>query len=109
MADTLKILAQNAPTASTLTDMYTVAANTSVTVSSLVICNTSTQSATFRVSVAQAAAADTTKQYIYYDCVINANDTLIAVIGITLATTDVVRVYASSSFVSFSLFGVEIS
>lgn len=109
MTETNKILAQLSPSATTLTTLYTVPSVTSTAVSSLVICNTNSSSVTFRVSVAAAGAADNIKQYIYYDLPLLANDTFIATIGITLATTDLIRVYASSTNVSFSAYGVEIT
>ena len=55
-----------------------------------------------------AGAADTTKQYLYFDVTVPGNNTFIAVIGITLATTDVVRVQSDTASVSFNLFGVEV-
>ncbi len=109
MADTLKVLAQVNPAATTLTTLYTVPGATSTTVSSLVVCNQAGTTGTFRVSVQIAAAVDNAKQYLYYDVSVPANDTFTATIGMTLATTDVVKVYASSTSFSFSLFGVEIT
>jgi hypothetical protein len=55
-----------------------------------------------------AGAATSNKDYLYYDLLIGGNDTFIATIGVTLATTDVVRVYASSANISFSLYGSEV-
>lgn len=108
MTDTAKVLAQVNPAATTLTTLYTVPAATSAAVSSIVVCNQSTASS-FRISIQVAGAADNAKQYLYYDTVIPANDTFVATIGITLATTDVVKIYAGSANLSFSLFGVEIT
>lgn len=109
MTDTLKVLGQSNPVSSTLTDAYTVGAQKSATVSSVVVCNQSSAAIKFRVSVAIAGAADTPAQYLYYDVLVAANDTFAAVIGVTLATTDVIRVYANSNQVSFNIFGVEVS
>lgn len=109
MADTLKILAQVAPAATTLTVAYTVPALTSAVISSVVVCNRGVSATTFRISVAVAGAADATKQYLYYDCPIAANDTFAAALGITLATTDVFRVYAGNGNLSFNLFGVQVT
>lgn len=108
MTDTVKTLAQLNPSATTLTDFYTVPAATSATISSITICNQSTAT-TFRVSIAVAGSANNVKQYIYYDTDLAANRTYIATIGITLAATDVVRVYAGSTNLSFNLFGVEVT
>lgn len=106
-SDTLKVLGQVNPPATTLTTLYTVPGSSSTSVSSVVVCNQST-AATFRISIQVAAAADNAKQYIYYDTPIGANDTFVATIGITLATTDIVKVYSSSANLSFSIFGVEV-
>jgi len=46
---------------------------------------------------------------LYYDLPIEANDTFTATIGMTLATTDVVKVYAGTANVSFNLYGTEIT
>lgn len=109
MTQTLKVLAQNTPSANTLTTLYTVPGSTSTTVSSLVVCNTNNTSVTFRVSVAIAGAADTISQYIYYDLTLAANDTFIFTGGLSLATTDLIRIYASNTNVSFAAYGVEVS
>jgi hypothetical protein len=61
------------------------------------------------VSVAPSGAADSLEQYILYDAKVLKNDFLALTIGMTLATTDVVRVYVDATGVSFSLFGVEVS
>lgn len=109
MADTFKTLAQVDPLAATLTDGYTVPAVTSAVISSIVICNRSATDTSFRISVALAGAANDNKQYLYYDLTIPGNDTFVATVGVTLATTDVVRVYATLATLSFNIFGMEIT
>ena len=102
-----KVLGQSAPVAATPTDLYTVPALKYAVASSIVVCNRSAVATSFRISVAVAGAVVDNKQYLYYDIPIPANDTFIATIGITLATTDVVRVYATLATLSFNLFGTE--
>lgn len=109
MADVFKVLGQSAPAATTLTDLYTVPAATSTTVSTMTVCNRSATATTFRISVAPAGAADATSQYLYYDQAIGGNTTFALTMGMTLATTDKIRVYAGAATLSFSAFGVEIS
>ena len=109
MAQTYKTLAQSNPSATTLTDAYTVPASTSTTISTIVVANRSSTATSFRISVAVAGAAGDPKQYLYYDIPIPGNDTFCATLGITLASTDVLRVYATLATLSFSLFGVEIT
>ncbi len=109
MAEELKVLDQTAPSATTLTDAYTVPAATSAVVSTITVCNRSATPTAFRVSVAPAGAGDTVAHYLYYDVAILGNDTFAATLGITLAATDVVRVYATLATLSFSIFGSEVT
>ncbi len=108
MADTLKVLGQVAPAATTLTDLYTAPAGTQVVVSSIIVCNRGNSDTTFRVAVAVAGASIENKQYLFYDTRIPANDTLAAQIGVTLGATDKIRVYAGNEHLSFTAFGIEV-
>lgn len=107
MANTLKILAQQNPSAATLTDAYTVPSATTTVVSSITVCNRSSTATSFRISVAAAGAADNNKQYIAYDMPIEGNELVALTLGISLGTTDVVRVYATLATLSFNIFGQE--
>jgi len=109
MPDTIKILGQQAPSATTETTLYTVPASTSTVISTILVCNRGGSSTTFRISTSAAGAATTNKDYIYYDLPIGSNDTFVATMGVSLATTDVVRIYAGSANLSFSAYGVEIT
>jgi len=109
VTDTLKILGQLNPSAVTLTDLYIVPADTSTSVSSIVVANRSDVTTFFRISVAEAGAADSDEQYLYYDIAILGNSSFVATIGPTLAATDVIRVRATDAVLSFSAFGVEIT
>jgi len=109
MAETIKPLAQANPSATTLTDMYTVPASTSTVGSTLCICNRTSSTKKVRVPVAIGGASDSLEQYIYYDTPVLKNDSIFTTIGITLTATDVVRVYTDVVGVSFSLFGTEIT
>lgn len=108
MAETMKSLAQITPAATTLTAAYTVPALTTAVISTITVCNQGASTATFRIAVAVAGAADNTKQYLYYDCPLAAKATFAITLGITLAATDIVRVYASSATMSFNIFGSEV-
>jgi hypothetical protein len=105
--ETLKVLGQSAPSATTATTLYTVPASKAAVGSSLVVCNRGADG-TFRIAVRPAGATLANEHYLFYDTEIDANSTLTLVIGITLATTDVITVYASSGDFSFTLFGSEV-
>jgi hypothetical protein len=109
VTESYKTLGQLAPLATTLTELYTVPALTSVVISTLIVCNRGSTSTTFRVSVRVNGEADALKQYIYYDVIIPKNDTFAATLGITLQEDDEVWVYAGNSNLSFQLWGTEIT
>jgi glucose-6-phosphate dehydrogenase assembly protein OpcA len=108
MPQIYKVLGQVNPAATTATTLYTVPASTSTVVSTINVCNQAGASATFRIAVRPAGASLVAQHYLVYDSTINSNDTISFTMGITLAATDVITVYASSSTVSFSCFGSEI-
>lgn len=108
MASTYKVLGQSNPVAATDTTLYAVPAATSAIVSSLTVCNQGV-AATFRVAVRPAGATLVAMHYVTYDAALGATDTVALTLGISLGATDVVTVYASTTTVSFSLFGCELS
>ena len=107
MADSLKVLGQVDPAATTTTVLYTVPDKSQTTVSSIVAANRTGSAITFRLSVHVAGATADDKQYLYYDKSVAANDSLTIVIGITLNQTDVIKVYTSAVDMSFNIFGCE--
>lgn len=108
MATTLKVLGQVNPLAATLTTLYTVPAATSTVVSTITITNLGI-SGTYRIAVRPADATLANQHYIVYDSSLNASDAVSFTLGITLATTDVISIYASTANFSFNAFGTEIS
>lgn len=106
---TYKVLGQVAPLATTETDLYTVPASTETIVSSLVVTNRGTTSATYRISISVDGAATATKDYLVYDATINANSVVALTLGITMDATDKIRVYGSNANLSINAFGSEIA
>jgi len=104
-----KVLGQINPAAATPATLYAAPAATQAIVSTIVVTNIAATSATFRVSVRQAAAAQTNAMYLAYDVTIAGNDSTCLTLGITLAATDVITVYASTVNVAFAAFGSEVS
>lgn len=107
MADTYKKLAGSNPTAASLTDAYTVPGATSAIVSSIAVANRSATATSYRMSHALAGAADNNHQYFAYDVPIGGNEVHTYTLGIAMATTDVLRVYATLATLSFQIWGVE--
>lgn len=108
MPQTYKTLGQIANAAITLETLYTVPAATQAVCSTLVICNRGA-STTFRVAVRVGGAVIDNKHYICYDCYVEQYSTVFLTLGITLAATDVVSVYAGVATLSMSLYGLEIT
>lgn len=109
MANAYKVLGQVNPSATTATTLYTVPGATSTVVSTINVCNQSAAAGTFRIAIRPAGATLAAQHYICYDTTLPANDSISLTLGITLATTDVVTVYASSATMSFAAFGTEIT
>ena len=88
--------------------LYTNNGTTAI-VSTIVVCNTSGAAAQYRICV-NSGTSFAAAGYIAYDATVAANDTVYITAGITLDTTNkYLLVSASSTSVSFSAFGAEIS
>jgi hypothetical protein len=109
MPTTYKVLGQVAPSATTATTLDTVPSATQCVVSTIAVCNRGGTSATYRIAVRPAGATLANEHYIAYDSTVTADNSTMITIGITLAATDVITVYASNANLSFSAFGSEIS
>jgi len=102
-----KLLGQSSPNAATLTGLYRAPGCACTTATTLVVCNRSGVATTFRVAVAPKAEADAVQHYLYYDCALGGNATVLAELDLRLGEADELRVYAAAATVSFNLFGVE--
>lgn len=108
MPSNYKVLGQSAPAATTNTDLYTTPSATQTVISTLAITNRGA-STTYRVAIRPAGAAIANQHWIVYDATAEANNSTFLTLGISLAATDVLTVYAGSASLSFSAFGVEIT
>ena len=103
-----KVLGQLAAAATTEEALYAVPASSSTVVSSIVIANRGSTTATYRLAVKPTAATTlATNHYIAYDVPLAANDSVALTLGITLAATNALRTYASNANLTFSAFGSE--
>ena len=109
MPNVYKVLAQSNPSATTATTLYTVPSATSSVISTITVCNQAASAGSFRIAVRPAGATLAAQHYVAYDVAIAANDTTALTLGLTLATTDIVTIYASSATMSFNAYGSEIS
>lgn len=109
MATTLKVLGQVNPASATNTILYTVPSSTSAVISTINICNQGANGANFRIAVRPAGETINTKHYIAFNTEVASNDAISLTIGMTLAQTDVITVYANTASLSFNAFGSEIT
>ena len=104
-----KVLGQaNPTTANTETILYTVPSSFMALGSVLSICNQGASTGTCRIAVRPAGITSTAKTFLLYDTYINPNDSLMLTLGLSLATTDVISVWASTTSFSFVLSGSEV-
>jgi len=109
MPTTYKVLGQSAPAATTATTLYTVPAATSTVVSTIVVSNRVITDATYRIAIRPLGATLANQHYIAYDVTVGGGDSTTLTLGVTLAATDIVTVYASTADLSFNIFGSEIT
>lgn len=105
-----KVLGQSCPSATTVTTLYTVPSAKESVVSSISVANLAASAANFRIIIQPSADVSATildKQYFGKDITVGASDTTIITVGITLATGDAIKVYASTATVAFQAFGNE--
>ena len=102
-----KVLGQSNPAATTATTLYTVPAASSAVVSTISVCNQAGTAATFRIAVRPAGTTLAAQHYIVYGATVPASDATFFTLGLTLAATDVITIYASSANLSFSAYGSE--
>lgn len=104
-----KVLGQSNPSATTLTTLYTVPSAKEAVVSTISVANLTATAATFRLAVRPAGASIANQHYIGYDITVGASDSTLITVGLTLAATDVISVYASTANLVFQAFGDEAS
>ena len=104
-----KVLGQLAAAATTEEGLYAVPASSSTVVSSIVIANRGATAATYRIAVKPTAATTLANvHYIAFDVPIAANDSTALTLGVSLASGNAIRTYASNANLTFSAFGSEL-
>lgn len=109
MATFYKVLGQLAPSAATATTLYTVPSATQVVISSLVVTNRGASSGTYRIAIRPNGATLSAEHFIANDVTLGANSFVSLTLGLTIDSSDVVTVQASTADFSFNAFGSEIA
>lgn len=104
-----KVLGQiNPTTTSAPATLYTVPAGTQAFCSTLSICNQGSTTSNVKVAVQPSGASLDPKHYIVYNTTVYPSDSLFLTIGLSLSASDVISVQATTSSVSFNVFGSEL-
>jgi len=93
----------------TYATLYSTPAATEAVISTIVICNTATSPATYRIGLEEGDLTPGASKWIVYDTTVPANDTVFLTVGMTLAPEKYIRVSSSANTVTFSAFVSEIS
>lgn len=108
MTTKLKILGQSNPSGNTLTTVYTVPSLNSAIVSSIVVCNTGTNNATFSLAIVPSGLQANTNSYIAFNTTVPSYDTIHLTMGISMGANDRLQANVLTSNISVNLFGTEV-
>lgn len=106
-----KILGQLAAPAAniaTVGTLYTVPANTTAEVKTLIVTHTGSSNHTYRIAVRKNGESITDRNYVFYDKGISNAATEIHAVDLSLSANDVISVSASSLDIAFHAYGTEI-
>lgn len=112
MPTTYKRLGNQAPNSATYTELYQAPIATSAIISSLVVANRGNNAATYRIHQSSSATTITNPSnadFLAYDVTVQANDSVALTLGMTINQREKIGVYTSSSSVTFTAFGSEVS
>ena len=100
---------QGTASTGTYATLYTTPAVTQAVISTIVICNTSASTATYRIGLDTTAGTPGASEWLVFDSVVAGNDSVCLTIGVCLDAEKFVRVSSSANTVTFSAFVSEIS
>ena len=103
---------QGSSSTGTYVSMYSASAATTAVISSLVIANTGSTGALYRVGITSTSASVpllANGEFLVYDATIQGNDTIALTLGITLGNSKRLYVSSSSNNVCFNAFISEIT
>lgn len=110
MAEIYKnVQVQGTAAVGTYATLYSTGASTTAVVSTLLIANTSSSSATYRIAIMSTAGTPAAANWVIYDAVVAGNDSVFLTVGIALANSQFIRVSSSANTVTFQAFVSEIS
>lgn len=100
---------QGTASTGTYATLYNTSASAQAVISSIVICNTASSSATYRIGLDQTASTPSADEWLVYDATVEPNDTVCLTLGVCLDENKYLRVSSSDNGVTFSAFVSEIT
>jgi hypothetical protein len=94
---------------STYATLYSTASATTAVISTILITNTSSSSATYRIGIMGSAGTPSSSNWLVYDGAVAGKDTIALTLGITLESSQFIRVSSSANTITFSAYISEIS
>jgi hypothetical protein len=108
VAETYKRLGAVDVAATTDTVLYTVPTGKTAVISSLMICNRGGSKIAFRIAHVDGPIGSLANEdYVYYELQLNAHDSFVATIGMTMSAGDTIVVRSDSINVNFIAWGSE--
>lgn len=107
MADTIIDPAQSAPSAATLTTLYTVPGSTTTVVSSITICNRDAAADTVRVAIRIGGVGIANSHYLLFDESIDGNSHRTLTLGIGLAAGTIISVRSTNGTTTFQAYLIQ--
>jgi hypothetical protein len=108
MPNAYKVLGQLASTTSAVA-LYTCPSSTEAVISTIVIANRSASDRTFTIILRPNDETLADKHYLAKDITVGASDTTALTLGITMDATDKLSISGSTTDLSFTAFGSEIT
>jgi hypothetical protein len=89
--------------------LYNTGSSTSAVISTIAVCNTAGATGTYRIAIMGTAGTPAAANWIVYDSVVAANDTVVLTLGVTLGNSQFIRVSSSANTITFSAYVSEIT
>jgi hypothetical protein len=110
MAMSYKVLGQSCPANTANVTLYTVPVNANAIISTISICNLSSNNKTYNIAVVPSTQTIGLKNMISSNSVVGAYDSIAMTMGMTLGANDSVIIAAQDqNNIAFTIFGTEIS
>jgi CDP-diglyceride synthetase len=89
--------------------LYSTSASATAVISSILVANTASTTATYRIGIMGSAGTPGNSEWVAFGALVPANDTIALTLGLTLGNSQFVRISSSANTVTFSGYISEIT